>query len=75
MLGQATLENSWEPIWNLLAQSLEVMARGKKVRRGIIWSIVGDLGFLPSEFQFPTAMSNYPAGPPTCLATMMHPRT
>ena len=30
------------------------------MRRGIIWSIVGDLEFFSSEFQFPTAMSNYP---------------
>ena len=30
------------------------------MRRGIIWSIVGDLEFFSSEFQSPTAMSNYP---------------
>lgn len=43
-----------------VASSLQTLAEGMKVRRGIILSIAGDLQFFSSEFQFPTAVANYP---------------
>ena len=61
------MESSWAPIWKDLAKSFETLAQGVHVRRAIIWSIVGDLEFFSSEFQFPTAMSNYPCA--YCSAT------
>ena len=64
---QATVTTTWAPLWQALADSFEILAQGKKTRRGIVLSIVGDLEFFCQEFGFPTVMSNQCC--PFCMAT------
>ncbi|CAK8999553.1 unnamed protein product [Durusdinium trenchii] len=59
---QATVDSTWQPLWAEIANSLTILANG-----GVVWVICGDLEFFCQEFQFPTAMSNYPCK--YCCAT------
>ena len=59
------MDSTWQPLWAEIAKSFGILAQGgdragATVRRGVIWVICGDLEFYTSEFQFPTAMSNFP---------------
>ena len=76
MLRQATLENSWGPSWSLLTQSLEVLAKGRKVRMGIIWSIVSAMGSYPCACCWITSMFGHNDAPQNLLCLLcMHATT
>ncbi len=46
-------------------------ARGKRMRRGVLWAITGDLEWFASEFGFPYRASNLLC--PYCLANHVFP--